>query len=107
MAEFALPLTYNEIWAFLGLVGHYWWFIKGFAHVAQPLHEHLSGEGASKKSVWIILTSDMQIAFEMLKKACLEVPVLAFADFDKPFLLETNASKSGLGVVLSQKQPDG
>ena len=35
---------------FLGLMGHYWWFIKGFAHIIQPLHEHLSGEGASKKS---------------------------------------------------------
>ena len=34
-------------------------------------------------------------------------PVLAFADFDKQFLLETNASKLGLVVMLSQKQPDG
>ena len=35
--------TYTEIRAFLSLVVHYRWFIKGFAHVAQPLHEHLSG----------------------------------------------------------------
>ena len=45
--------------------------------------------------------------FESPKKACLEAPVLAFADFDKSFLLETNASKLGLGAVLSQKQTDG
>ena len=45
--------------------------------------------------------------FETLKRACLEAPVLAFADFDKPFLLETNASKLGLGAVLSQKQANG
>ena len=46
-------------------------------------------------------------AFAMLKKACLEAPVLAFADFDKPFLFKTDASKLGLGAVLSQKQTDG
>ena len=34
-------------------------------------------------------------------------PVLAFTDYTKPFLLETDASKDGLGVVLSQKQTDG
>ena len=34
-------------------------------------------------------------------------PVLAFADYTKPFLLEMDASKDGLGEVLSQKQADG
>ena len=43
----------------------------------------------------------------MFKKSCLKAPVLAFADFNKPFLLETDASKLGLGAVLSQKQTDG
>ena len=46
-------------------------------------------------------------AFEMLKQACMNSPVLAFADYTKDFLLETNASKEGLGAVLSQKQEDG
>ena len=102
-----LPQTFTEIQAFLGLVGHYQQFIKGFAWVAQPLHVHLSGEGSGKKDEWVTLTSYTQAAFKMLKKACLETPVLAFADFDKSFLLETNASKLGFRVVLSQKQPDG
>ena len=45
-------------------------------------------------------------AFEILKKACLEAPVLAFANFDKLFLLKTDTSKQRLGAVLSQKQMD-
>ena len=74
---------------------------------AQPLHEHKSGEGAGKMNECVMLTYNMQAAFETLKKACLEAPVLAFPYFNKPFLLETDASKLRLGAVLSQKQPDG
>ena len=71
--------------------------------MAQPLHEHQSREGAGKKSKQVMLTSNMQVALEMLKKACLEAPVLAFPDFDMPFLLKTNASKLGLGGGIITK----
>ena len=46
-------------------------------------------------------------AFEMLKQTCMNSPVLAFADYTKDFLLETDALKEGLGAVFSQKQEDG
>ena len=46
-------------------------------------------------------------AFETLKQACMNSPVLAFTDYTKDFLLETDTSKGGLGAVLSQKQEDG
>ena len=54
-----------------------------------------------------MLTAEAKDAFEMFKKACLEAPMLASANFDKPFLLETDASKLGLVAMLSQKQTDG
>ena len=88
-------------------MGHYQWFIKSFACITQPLYEHLSREGAGKKSEHVTLTEDKLGSFETLTKACLEAPVLFFADFNKLFLLETEASKLGLGAVLSQKQTDG
>ena len=50
IAECALLQTYMEIQAFLGLIAHYRWFIKGFTWIAKPLNEHLAGEGASRKS---------------------------------------------------------
>ena len=88
-------------------MGHYQWFIKGFAWIAQPLNEYLVGEGASRKSEWVLLLEDALGAFHALKQACMSVPILAFADYTKEFILETNASKEGLGAVLSQKQEDG
>ena len=38
---------------------------------------------------------------------CMSTPILAFAHYTKDFLLKTDASKEGLGVVLSQKLADG
>ena len=94
------PQTYMEVCAFLGLVGHYRRFSKGFACIAQPLSEYLAGEGASRKLKWASLTEDALKAFEALKQACMTAPILAFADYTKPFLLETDAFKDGLGAVL-------
>ena len=53
------------------------------------------------------LSEEALEAFEALKQACTNSPVLAFPDYTKDFLLETDASKEGLGAVLSQKQEDG
>ena len=53
------------------------------------------------------LSEDALKAFEALKQVCMTAPILAFADYTKPFLLETDASKDVLVAVLLQKQVDG
>ena len=88
-------------------MGHYWQFIKGFAHITQPLNKLLSEEGASRKLEKVLLPEDALRAFNALKQACMSTLALAFTDYTKEFLLETDASKEGLGAVLSQNQADG
>ena len=56
-------------------MGHYRWFIKGFAQIAQPLNEHLAGEGASRKSEQVSLSEEALEAFGALKQACMNSPV--------------------------------
>ena len=55
----------------------------------------------------MLLSEDALKAFDALKQVCMSAPILAFANYMKEFLLETDASKEGLGAVLSQKQVDG
>ena len=98
---------YMEVQAFHSLVGHYWWFIKGFLCIVQLLNEHVTGEGASRKSEQGLAIGGHFESLWSTKKACMTAPVLVFADYTKPFLLETDISKDGLGVVLSQMQTDG
>ena len=73
-------------------------------HIAQLLNEHLTGEGASRKLEWVSLLEDALKAFDALKQACMSAPVLAFADYTKEFLLETNASKEGQGAVCPKSR---
>ena len=82
-----------EICAFLGLVGHYWGFINGFAQIVQPLNEHQAGEGPSRKSEWVSLLEDALGGFQALTQASMSAPILAFADYTKELLLETDASR--------------
>ena len=99
--------TYTKVKSFVGLVGHYRHFIKGFAKIAAPLYDLTSGDNKDKKSEHVNLSPEVLEAFDHLKAACLQAPILAFPDFNRPFLLETDASGKGLGAVLSQKQADG
>ena len=107
IAEMALPRTYTGVCQFLGATGYFRRFIKGYANITKPLNDLLSGANSKLKRcfVWLLLAA--VVAFQELKLKCMTALVLAFADFHKPFLLETDASGNGLGAVLSQKQEDG
>ena len=71
------------------------------------MNEHLAREGASRKLEWVSLSKGALEAFQALKQACMSAPILAFTDYTKDFLLQTDTSEEGLGVVLSQKQVEG
>ena len=71
------------------------------------MNKDLAGEGTSRKSEQVSLSEEALEAFQALKQTWMNSPVLAFADYTKDFLLKTDASKEGLGAVLSQKQEYG
>ena len=67
----------------------------------------MSQENASKKKTLVEWTTECQQAFEQLKLLCGQIPILAYANYRKPFKLHTDTSGNGLGAVLYQKQEDG
>ena len=87
-------------------MGYYCRFIPKFAQVAQPLHKLMSGENVGKKKAAIKWDSRCQQAFDDLKTLCTTVPILAYANFSKPFKLHTDACGMGLGAVLYQTWED-
>ena len=107
IAEMATPLTYTGVRRFTGMTGFFRRFIKGYAKIAKPLNDLLEGEASKLKNNNLVLTPEALAAFEELKMRCMMASVLAFADFEKPFQLETDASKDGLGTVLLQEAADG
>ena len=67
----------------------------------------VSGENANKKKALAEWNEECQKAFNKLKQLCSQTPILAYANYKKPFKLHTDASESRLGAVLYQKQDDG
>ena len=99
--EWPVPKTRKELQRFLGFANFYRRFVRNFSTIASPL---------------TILTSPLvefswgaaeNGAFEALKAALVEAPVLVHADVSRPFVVEVDASDTGLGAVLSQKGEGG
>ena len=67
----------------------------------------VSGENANKKKALVEWNYECQEAFNKLKQMCSQNPILAYANYKKPFKWHIDASENGLGAVLYQKQDDG
>ena len=98
VSDFPRPTNRTEMRSFLGLVGYYRTFIFQFSAVAKPLNDLL------RKDIPFRWTDEAQEAFECLKEKLITAPILRRPDVDLPFILTTDASKEGLGAVLSQMQ---
>ena len=82
-------------------------FIPKYTQIARPINQLVLGENANKKKSLVEWMELCQQAFEHLKQLCSQTPILAYANYTKPFKLHTDASENGLGAVLYQKQDDG
>ena len=94
----------TELRSFLGFTNYYRCFIKGYAKVTHPLYDQISRDNAAHKKRKIQWMDECQGTFDMLKVLCTFAPILAFADFTKPFKLHSDASAIGLGAILYQEQ---
>jgi hypothetical protein len=77
-------------------MSYYRRFVANFSHIAAPLHKLL------KKDTRYEWTADHEQAFQSLKVKLVSPPILRYPDFNRRFVLTTDASGEGLGAVLSQ-----
>ena len=99
--EYPQPKTAKQVKSFLGMTPYYRKFIKSYAKIANPLNALLKKDTKFK---WI---PDCENAFQTLKKALASPPILAFPNFDRPFILATDSSDHSMGYVLSQCDKNG
>ncbi|XP_047169459.1 uncharacterized protein LOC124838000 [Vigna umbellata] len=89
------PTSLKQLRGFIGLTGYYRRFIRNYASMAGPLTDLLK-----KKSFHCSKLASQP--FLQLKQAMTSTPVLAIPNFKEPFILETDASSSGIEAVLRQ-----
>ena len=105
--NWTLPRTVMDVRSFLGFTNHYHRFIQSYAKVAWPLNALISGDNANHKKSLVKWNPECQQAFDQLKDLCTKTLILAYADYKKPFQLQTDASNLVLGAVLYQNDDNG
>ncbi|GBG63470.1 hypothetical protein CBR_g38088 [Chara braunii] len=99
--DWPTPRTLIELRSFLGLANYYRKFVRNFSTIAAPLRRLLR-----KETIWK-WDKDCTSAMKKLKQALIEYPVLKVADPSLPFVVTTDASQYGIGVVLQQDDGNG
>lgn len=98
---FPVPKDQSEVRAFLGICNYYRRFVNGYANIAAPLNRLL------QRDVQFVWTNDCDLAFQMLKQALISPPILRYPNFDKEFILATDASGYAISYILSQLDETG
>ncbi len=94
-----IPTTIKELQRFLGFSNFYRRFIQNYSSVTSPLTNLLKNR--PKSLSW---TPKADKAMKTLQQAFKSAPLLIHPNSEKPFVVEVDASTSGVGVVLSQQQ---
>ena len=97
MMDWPKPGNVKQLKRFLGLISYYRKFVRGYGSIAKLLTTLLKNGGFR----W---TEEAEEVFQRLKMAMCSTPVLALSDFNKTFIIETNACYGGIGVVLMQER---
>ena len=98
--EFPTPTKVKDIRSFLGLAGYYRRFIKDFSKIAGPMTE------LTKTDVPFVWSPACEASFQLLKEKLVSPPILAYPDYNRPYILQTDASGESVGMVLAQVQDD-
>lgn len=98
VGKWPVPRNVANVRSFLGFCSYYRRFVKSFAEIAFPLNRLLT------KGVPFEWSEECQTAFDILKKRLTSAPVLTYPSPGEVFILDTDASSTGLGAVLSQVQ---
>ncbi|KAF8768441.1 Retrovirus-related Pol polyprotein like [Argiope bruennichi] len=94
--DFPTPKTKTQIRAFLGLAGYYAHYVEKFSVIAAPLTNALKGRMTKEQIRW---TPECEQAFQELKMSLTKKPVLHAPDYTKKFIVQTDASDVGMGVM--------
>ncbi len=94
------PTTIKELQRFLGFSNFYHRFIQNYSTLTNPLTNLLTGDKPKSLS-WSIAANE---AFEKLRTSFTQAPILVHPDPERPFIVEVDASTTGVGAILSQQQ---